>query len=348
LRAAPSWEIVRTVVEEGSMLGRLAGAIVGGAAAIALATPAAASVVRQLPIGVRVLFVWAAPSAQDTQRWALINASSIGFSEQDCSACVQGVPGTDPVTQRKTPITIDALFANALAGNAIAQGIVRGVFTRGVRVPYVPLNEDPCDAFHSYGGTACTSDPDAPGFMPFAATSRTLNETLTDQQEALLGCGPLWGTDCEVDGIDLTGVEASVLMQSFPGIDPPPPGARGPGDPGYDPNIDGCVAPDDPLCAAASPLAVAGVPFRSEMAALSWNFLMTLVAFSQPDPGADPTAAEFDPNAPTSSAEGQCSFAQPQNCSAVISFLAPEPETALAGAIACLSLALFARMRRSI
>jgi hypothetical protein len=45
-----------------------------------------------------------------------------------------------------------------------------------------------------------------------------MNQTLTDEQEALLGCGPFWGTDCEADGIDLLNADASVLMQSFVGV----------------------------------------------------------------------------------------------------------------------------------
>ena len=30
-----------------------------------------------------------------------------------------------------------------------------------------------------------------------------LGATLNPQQEALLGCGPFWGTQCDVEGIDL-------------------------------------------------------------------------------------------------------------------------------------------------
>ena len=41
---------------------------------------------------------------------------------------------------------------------------------------------------------------------------------LTDEQEALLGCGRFYGTQCDIDGIDLMNAEASALMQSFPGF----------------------------------------------------------------------------------------------------------------------------------
>ena len=118
------------------------------------------------------------------------------------------------------------------------------------------------------------------------------------------------------------------------------PGARGPGDAGYNSNVDGCAGPGPPGCGAAHPLTVplingaqqphdfgpaAGLPFRSEMAAASWNFLMTLVAFSSlPSPlsanRTDPDLNQFAPNDPMSTNPGQCSFVQPQYCSSVISF----------------------------
>jgi hypothetical protein len=47
----------------------------------------------------------------------------------------------------------------------------------------------------------------------------TLNDRLSAQQEALLGCGPFWGTGCDEQGIDLLNMDASVLLQSFPGLD---------------------------------------------------------------------------------------------------------------------------------
>ena len=40
---------------------------------------------------------------------------------------------------------------------------------------------------------------------------------LSPEQEALLGCGPFWGTNCDISGIDLLNTEASALLQSFAG-----------------------------------------------------------------------------------------------------------------------------------
>jgi Protein of unknown function (DUF1302) len=331
------------------------------------------------------------------QIFSAICATSIGFNQNDTRACGQSVfnskaplialgQGIDaPVTQRKTgafSVTIASLLSNTLAGNQTARGLVRAQFTGNVPIPYVTLNVDPCDAFLSNGNGTCSTIPGRAPVSAFAlGNAHSLNQTLTDEQESLLGCGPFWGTDCESDGIDLLNAEASVLMQSFPGIEgdygkfvaqnglrgycigcvdpttgqtmPVPgtlgfrgglpgarpvadghalamlPGSRGPGDPGYNINVDGSTTGlAIPPVSAGQPhdfRGAAGLPFRSEMAALSWNFLMTLVAFSSvPSPisvnrgHADQN--QFDPDNPDSLASGQCSLLQPQFCSSVISF----------------------------
>ncbi len=46
-----------------------------------------------------------------------------------------------------------------------------------------------------------------------------LSGRLTPEQEALLGCGPFWGTNCDVSGVDFLNADVSVLVQSWPGID---------------------------------------------------------------------------------------------------------------------------------
>jgi len=128
-----------------------------------------------------------------------------------------------------------------LAGGSAGQ-LVLNTLT-GLTTPVVvPLNADPDDG----GGSG-------------------LNRVLTRQQEALLGCGPFYGTNCHTRGIDLYNAEASVLVQAFPMFERGPngltgpvatrivngrpytlPGAGGPlstvGRP-YDPRVDGCVSP---------------------------------------------------------------------------------------------------------
>jgi hypothetical protein len=51
---------------------------------------------------------------------------------------------------------------------------------------------------------------------------------LTPEQQALLGCGPFFGTNCADSGIDLLNAEASVLFQSFPGFEGTANAAGGP------------------------------------------------------------------------------------------------------------------------
>ncbi|HVP30096.1 MAG TPA: DUF1302 family protein [Myxococcota bacterium] len=129
-----------------------------------------------------------------------------------------------------------------------------------------------------------------------------LSTTLTVQQQALLGCGPFYGTNCDVSGIDLANAEASVLLQRFPQFEPGGPvatryvhghlitlpGARGPfladgsPDPLYDPRIDGCVAPAFSGRAPAGFCNVAGVTnllalgYKNELAVVSQNLLTLL------------------------------------------------------------------------
>jgi hypothetical protein len=343
--------------------------------------------------------------SSNIQIFAAICATSIGFNQNDTRACGQSVfnskaplialgQGVDaPDDQRKTgvfSVTIASLLANTIAGAQQSRQIVRAQFTGNVPVPYVTLNADPCDGFLSNGNGTCSA---IPGRSPVGAFSLganlSLNELMTDEQEALLGCGPFWGTDCESDGIDLLNAEASVLMQSFPGFEgdygayvtrngfrgycigcdanglapgavgydaanlmPVPgtntfngalpgsrfannqlvqlPGARGPADPGYNVNVDGSIAGlvIPTINGAIQPHdfgGAAGIPFRSEMAAASWNFLMTLVAFSSvPSPvgtnRGDPDPNQFAPDDPMRTGPGLCSFAQPQYCSSVQSF----------------------------
>lgn len=167
--------------------------------------------------------------------------------------------------------------------------------------------------------------------------------SLTAEQEALLGCGPFWGTSCERDGIDLTNAEASVLTQSWVGVGS---GATFPVPPVRGPHLPGGV-PQNPVWVAGSPSAglvlppgfgwQAGQQFASELAALSFNLQLLLVVFSQGgNPGApdqfDPANpyAVYDPNDPSTFPDrGKCSFAQPQYCASVQAFLdivnAPAP-----------------------
>lgn len=185
-----------------------------------------------------------------------------------------------------------------------------------ITYPYVPLNTDPGDA-----------------------------EGPIAEQDVVFQCDPEWGPDeCPPEGLDLRNVEASVLLQIYPGLrstarailvnglPPRPSPCPQPGQVGYCPPT-GVYYPDPSL------------PFATEIAAMSWNFMMLLIMQQTPvDPG-NPGPGEPDPNEPMSTQPGQCSFVQPQYCASVIAFL-PEPGAALASLTALLALAALPRRRR--
>lgn len=186
------------------------------------------------------------------------------------------------------PVTngIGALLSGRQIGTAIlaiAQISLGISAQQGVSL--VSLVRDPADG--PPGGGVFGADP-LPGFEAPLFTEGNLSMYLSDQQEALLGCGPFYRTDCDVDGIDLFNSEASVLLQALPGFGMNPvatrfvrgglvilPGARGPDDPGYDVLEDGTPPPG----------------YSSEMAALSENFVKTLAVLgvAEGDSGCDPS-----------------------------------------------------------
>src|SRR5690606_16387593 len=272
------------------------------------------------------------------QLFAMICATSIGFNALDPSACGQSVFNSSkdlltqsfnvPRSDAKTVPTIASGLANVLAGGNTLAAVVVSTLA-GVPAPTVPLNADPCDAFLSNGDGTCGPEPGRAPHIAFAGSGLTLNQVLTDEQEALLGCGPFWGTDCEGDGIDLLNADAGVLQQSWIGFEgfyseayqksgfkdwhmangePQPgtigfvqrgsslpaaryfndqlvqvPGTRSPflqdgvtPNPAYNVNQDGSI---DGLVLPPEFGASAGQQFVSEMAALSYNLMLTLVAF---------------------------------------------------------------------
>jgi hypothetical protein len=194
-----------------------------------------------------------------------------------------------PVTLVAAPTNvIGVLLAGQPMGDLLADGALNGLdaalanlLAGTVPARLVPLNLDPNDG--PSGGGLFGTDCSIPGFLNLLCTNgiagfpplntANLSRYLTVQQEALLGCGSFYQTDCDVQGIDIFNAEASVLLQAFPGFTQNPvatrhaggrvvilPGARGPGDPGYNINVDGTPPPG----------------FQSEMAALSYNFAYTL------------------------------------------------------------------------
>jgi len=203
-------------------------------------------------------------------------------------------------------IPISSALSVVLAGTSSANGILNAL-APGSGLRGIALNRDP-------------NDGPASGLFG----NDGLSARLTNEQEALLGCGPFYGTSCDVDGIDLFNAEASVLVQAFPQFEPNGPvatryvpgqgavilpGARGPNDPRYTPYVDGCVGPGPTGCNAGDPGRTGaarslvdprtGLLFRSELAAASYNFMNLLAALgasSGNDPACDvtnPFSCEF-------------------------------------------------------
>jgi hypothetical protein len=231
-------------------------------------------------------------------------------------------------------LSLSEFLANVFAGNSSANTVLSGGIA-GTTIPSVSLRADPCDGFLSDCVTA------GPGGSTFLGQGgATLNALLTPAQQAHLGCGEFYATNCELEGVALLNGEAGALLQCLGSVGPDwdfgdasvvqpctvgwddalascqrphgdstvvLPGCRRPGDPGYDPLVDG--APTGLL----HPLT--NQPFASEMAALSFNFVMTLVVLTTID---DPTAAFPDPSQrldPTDPLRlDGCSFRKPQLC----------------------------------
>jgi len=295
------------------------------------------------------------------QIFAVICSSSVGFSGLDPSACAQSVFASP--RQPLPGISIANVLSGLVYGgpNAnTAQLFAQWDPAKRISLPLVTLHKaggrdlaNPGGCLDPRTGVPC-GGPGA-GNLPTAGDS--LAAALTPEQEALLGCGPYWGSNCDDSGIDLLNAEASVIVQSFTGFegttagwdtgsasaqpgtvgffggprcttadiggsaDPSQPshrlpGCRGPGDPGYDANIDGdpsqvrtlVNAPTTVGLSNPQPAGTLGVhpftgqPWQTELAAASWNLQTILVAQS---------ANFLTANAWT---PGQCGFVTPQYC----------------------------------
>jgi len=308
-----------------------------------------------------------------------ICATSIGFLDLDTTSCGQsiynsqnpalvggdvntnsptiavalsaGYSGQDP--NANAPITGGGLYLALAAYGPSSQAQVRAMtagnpFPAGVNTPLVPLVMDPNDG------------PAASHPIPFQNlfTQFGLSRFLTDEQEALLGCGPFYGTNCDIEGMDLMNAEASATTQSWPlfdgtftngmgtwlttdsskiqpgtvGFQGGPvctryeggktfilPGCRGPRDYGYNVNVDGSTFGPDAFGNVYQRVhPFTGQQWNSEMAVLSWNALMVLAALSFPEDPNHPKDTEFAPNDPFRT--NACSFAAPQYCGNVSAY----------------------------
>ncbi len=188
-------------------------------------------------------------SAVAQQIFAYTCATTVGFSDLDRSACGLNVFGSQ---EEVIPgvITISQGLGALLAGSPFVNN-TQGGSAGGFLFPFVRLNVDPNDLDNPptngstspcmYDADAYDADP-ADNFPSVACggqgrgllgspvisaydssgslrVSQTLGGNLSPAQEALLGCGPYWGTQCDDAGIDLLTAEGSALYQSWPGIE---------------------------------------------------------------------------------------------------------------------------------
>jgi hypothetical protein len=99
------------------------------------------------------------------------------------------------------------------------------------------------------------------------------------------------------------------------------PGCRAPGDPGYDPNVDGTTTGpsfDGVSFPEGRRHPFTNQPWVNEMAIVSWNTLIALIATSFAPAGAAPRITDFDPSQPLRT-DG-CSFAAPALCTNVSAY----------------------------
>jgi hypothetical protein len=153
-------------------------------------------------------------SSANQQRFALINAASIGFSSLDRSVGAQSVFNSNAFVAGAPLVSI---LGTVLSGSTVGRSTIIGGFFPELAPPAVPVGQGfPIVRLNHDANDGAPSGP-------FGVNS--LSYVLTDQQEALLGCGAFWNTSCDgaspgsaFGGIDLLNSELSVLIQSWPGF----------------------------------------------------------------------------------------------------------------------------------
>jgi hypothetical protein len=176
------------------------------------------------------------------QLFAVTCASTVGFTNLDPGACGLNVFGSPTIATSAFPtLMIGEFLSSVVTGGALANdGLVALICPDGCPedptfladdMPLVLLNRDANDDDNApFGGvvTPCmTTSPMNAGLFEcgngagsfFSGIRQTLAQRITPEQEALLGCGPFFGTSCDLQGIDLLNTEGSVLVQSFTAFD---------------------------------------------------------------------------------------------------------------------------------
>jgi len=171
-----------------------------------------------------------------------ICSSTVGFLTLDPNSCAQTVFGSTRDVGGVGPI---ALLIGALVGGQPGKNNLLTFQTGNtsdflpVSIPVVTLQEfgsdpnDPATAarrelenYNCFDPQHQAEDFDPDNIGPTKTNNigcgqaeGKLSKSFTPEQEALLGCGPFFGTNCDFSGIDLLNTEASAMFQSFVGIE---------------------------------------------------------------------------------------------------------------------------------
>jgi hypothetical protein len=174
-------------------------------------------------------FCWTAgaPIAGNSAVFEAFDGFSQGFTGLDLAAGTlsifnspnSAVTGTPFPPGQELSLTalfyIPAMLGNAIVGNLVANSLIQAGFARGAPVPFVPLNTDFCDGF-----LADCITPGMPPSLAYMPLGATMNTSLTSQQQAHLGCGEFYHTNCELNGISILDAEANALFQCLAILDP--------------------------------------------------------------------------------------------------------------------------------
>ena len=181
------------------------------------------------------------------QLFAAICASTVGFSTLLPEGCAFSIWNSQELVDAgDTGVpdpTVAIAFSALLRGDTLGKVTLGtlGRFTTDTSVPLGDLTQLPLVTLHANrnltgpggpqidGGNVgfrILAFPDQCGFPPNPALCApgawqpsAVSPALSREQEALLGCGDFWGTDCDIFGFDLLNAEGSALVQSWPGFE---------------------------------------------------------------------------------------------------------------------------------
>ena len=178
--------------------------------------------------------------AANQQFFAASCAATTGFLTLDPLGCSVGVFNSESWTvspsDPNTAFSLAQTMSAGLAGGMLATNVLAAAVAIPIdpadpnHLPLVALNRDADDLTNTnnclapdHYGVLQDCGAGGGGFYSYARNADlgglALGEVLSPTQEALLGCGPLMGTQCDNQGIDLLNTEASILFQSFVGFE---------------------------------------------------------------------------------------------------------------------------------